>query len=355
MNSRKINFSAGPATLPDEVLEIAKSELLSFKKSGMSIMEIGHRTEEYSDISKKTHALLKNILNISDDYEVISMHGGARAQFAAVPMNLAKHKPKALYQISGLWSKKAFDEANQIIDAKIYRKLNKNFKWDPYEDGHDFAYIHYTPNETVSGVLAPCPDLNMPIIADATSALLAINLDINKHDLIYAAAQKNLGIAGITFLIVKKNLLSNSKVMPFTPGFLRYDNQIQMDSMYNTPSTFSMYMTNLVLEWTVAQGGALALQKRNSTRANIIYKLLSNHEIYKNLVPEDFRSPTNITFSFIDDKTTAKFLLKAEQKNMYFLKGHSAQGGIRISLYNAMTDYGFDRICEFIETFPRIN
>lgn len=351
MDARLFNFSPGPAMLPLPVLDEIAANIHVWGNLGVSPMEISHRTEAYKELSNETHQLLKQVLGISDDYEVISMHGGARTQFAAVPINIASKTATGYYIVSGLWSELALNEAKNFVNAQILRKLQPNFGWQYHDLSAPACYLHYTPNETVHGIYIQAPETDLPLVADATSALLGTKLDINKHDLIYAAAQKNIGIAGLTFVIIKKSLLADNKPMAKTPSIMHYHNQVASESMYNTPTTFAMYVANLMIKWLISQGGIDKISERNKARSNKLYSYLERSEFYNKLVPKEFRSPLNVTFDLKDNSLLPDFLAGANAAGLFALKGHKAVGGIRASLYNGMPNSGVDKLLEFLDHF----
>ena len=355
MDERIYNFSPGPAMLPDAVLEEIQANLGSLNNSGIGPMELGHRTQAYMQLSDETHTLMRTILNVPENYQIISMHGGARTQFAAIPMNLASQTKAAYYIISGLWSEKAFAEAALSIEPHLLREL-VDYKWRHVElDDYDASYVHYTPNETVHGIFIQPPATDLPIIADATSTLLGTKLDISKHALVYAAAQKNMGIAGITFVIIRDDLLANTP-MPTTPSIMRYQNQVASNSLYNTPTTFALYVTNLMLKWVQNQGGLSLIAARNHNRSQELYELLEQHpHVYSNLVPTKFRSPLNVTFNLKNPSKIPDFLAQANANGLAALKGHKAVGGLRASIYNGMPNAGVHKLMEFLDDYARKN
>lgn len=352
MNARLFNFSPGPSMLPEEVIEGISENLHSFQSLALSPMELGHRTKQYEDLSQETHDLLRIILNVPDSHEIISMHGGARTQFAAVPMNLANQKQTTLYIKSGHWSALAFEEAKKFSNAILHKTLKPDYTWQEENSiNPDAKYLHYTPNETVHGILIPTPDTNIELVADATSTLLGIEMDIAKHGIIYASAQKNIGIAGITFVIIKKSLIPENNRMNQIPSIMCYANQVQSKSLYNTPATFSLFVTNLVLKWLQRQGGVEVIIKRNKLRSQRLYAALEASKHYVDLVPKELRSPLNVTFNLANNALLSKFLAEAHAAGLYALKGHSALGGIRASIYNGMPDNGVDKLIEFLHEF----
>lgn len=352
MQKRLYNFSPGPAMLPLEVLRAIEENLYHFAGLAVSPMEIGHRTQQYEELSSETHDLLRDLLDIPKTHAVISMHGGARTQFSAVPMNLAAQNQKTLYIKSGLWSELAYKEAKVCSNAILHRVLRPDYTWQHNNiDNQDACYIHYTPNETVHGIWIPKPESDLPVVADATSTLLGAELDIKSHGIVYAAAQKNMGIAGVTFVIIDKRLIVDDACMSLTPGIMRYANQIESNSLYNTPTTFALFVSNLMFKWVKNQGGIKAVATRNKARSDKLYQALEDSHYYTNLVPKELRSPLNITFNLVDQAIIPKFLAAAHAKGLYALKGHRAVGGIRASVYNGMPDDGIDFLIEFLHEF----
>lgn len=352
MENRLYNFSPGPAMLPEEVLKEIKENIFSLNGFGAGPMEFGHRTKEFMQLSEETTDLLKEILGIRDNYEVIMMHGGARTQFAAIPLNYGQNN-YAEYYVNGLWSEKAFNEANLFINAHARKTMDDNFVWQTHSapDNITPAYLHYTPNETVHGILIPPPETDTPLVADATSALLGMKLDVNKHDLIYAAAQKNMGIAGITFVIIKKDFLEKAKPITNTPSIMHYKNQVASMSLYNTPTTFAIYVSNLMFKWVKNFGGLQALIARNLSRSQRLYQTLTQYDCYECTVPENLRSPLNVCFKLKDESQNSVFLEKAMNNNLYALKGHRVVGGMRASIYNGMPDKGVDTLINFLSEY----
>lgn len=338
--------------LPMEVIQEAQDNLFSYEGSGIGIMEFGHRTPAYISLSSATINILKELLGINDDYEIIMMHGGARTQFGAVPLNFCQNN--SAYVTNGLWSSLAFQEAKKLVKTDAVMSMDENFNWSSkILPDVKYDYLHYTPNETVHGIFIDPPKVDIPIVADATSTLLGINIDIKKHDLIYAAAQKNMGIAGVTFVIVKKSFLENSVENPKLPSMLCYKNHVKNQSMYNTPCTFSVYVAYLMMKWIKQQGGVKALSNRNSERSNILYQTLEKHACFSITVPKQLRSPLNVCFKLKNDNMQELFLKMAEDKGLFYLKGHTAVGGIRASIYNGMPNSGVDALIDFIDSFAK--
>ncbi len=382
---RKINFSPGPAALPFEVLTQIKQELLDWQASGVSIMEISHRSDAFLQLHNQLQVNLRNILNIPKEHEILLMSGGARGQFSAVPLNLtrsAQEGGKSVYLISGYWSAMAermarnitsttsvlFDDKKFLImpevdDAELtmpYKNENKdaaqlqtinpdeNDKWHQKGD-----YFHYCHNETIDGIMLPeIPQVgNLPIVADVSSCIAAYPLDFSRFDLAYACAQKNLGVAGVTFVSISRELLK-SKAREETPGILNYQTAHEHNSLFNTPNTFAEYVCNLVCEWIIDKGGVLELSKINQRKANALYKAIDeSDDFYVNHITPEYRSLTNIVFELADKSLEEKFIKDAEDNGFINLKGHKILGGIRASIYNAMREEDVIDFCSFMKDF----
>jgi phosphoserine aminotransferase len=356
--ARIFNFSAGPAVMPEEVLAQARDEMLDWHGSGMSIMEMSHRGKEFISVATAAEADLRALLSIPDNYKVLFLQGGAQAQFALVPMNLLGTKKSADYVDTGQWSKKAVQEARRYCspnvaassEAQRYTCIPERSQWrlDP-----DAAYVHYTSNETIGGVeFHWVPDTgNVPLVCDMSSDILSRPLDISKFGLIYAGAQKNIGPAGLTLLIVRDDLLG--RAMPITPGVFDYKAQAEADSMLNTPATFGIYLAGLTFKWLAAQGGLAAMEKRNIEKAGMVYELLDQTEFYRCPVRREDRSRMNIAFTLRDAKLDEAFLKEAKAQGLSELKGHRSVGGMRASIYNAMPLAGVRSLVDFMREFEK--
>jgi phosphoserine aminotransferase len=354
--SRIFNFSAGPAMLPAEVLSRAGDEILDWHGSGMSVMEMSHRGKEFIAIAADAEKDLRELLAIPSSYKVLFLQGGATLQFAQIPMNLLRGKGKADYVSTGEWSKKAIKEAKQYCDAHIAASSeDKNFTYAPkqWNVRKDAAYVHYCSNETIGGVefhTVPSHG-DIPLVADASSHFLSRPIDVAKFGLIYAGAQKNVGPAGLTIVIVREDLLGN--VAKGTPSILDYKAQAEADSMLNTPATYSIYVAGLVFKWLKALGGVAAMEKKNIQKAKLLYDYLDTTPFYRNPVAKEDRSRMNIPFTLHDAKLDEEFLKGATKQGMVQLKGHRSVGGMRASIYNAMPLEGVQRLVEYMKEFEK--
>lgn len=355
--ARVHNFCAGPASLPLEVLKQAQEEMLDWHGSGMSVMEMSHRGSEIVSIAEAAEADFRELLNISDDYAVLFLQGGASMQFAAIPLNLMGDKKKADYVHTGQWSKKAIEEAkrygevNVVADAKAgnYSSIPDFSTW---KLSNDAAYLHYTPNETIGGVeFFWTPKVAVPLVADMSSTLLSREINVNDFGVIYAGAQKNIGPAGLTIVIVRKDLLGKS--LPITPTMLDWKTAADNDSMYNTPPTYSIYLAGLVFKWLKAQGGIAAMEKTNRRKAEKLYSYIDNSGFYKNPVEIASRSLMNIPFTLPSEELDKPFLKGAEANGLMNLKGHRSVGGMRASVYNAVPEQAVDDLISYMKTFAK--
>ncbi len=349
-------FGAGPAVLPREVLTTIQEELLDFCGSGLSILELSHRSEIFVELLTDAECLLRELMCIPADYAILFLHGGATAQYSMLPLNFIDKKDTANYICTGHWSNKAAEEAKKYTNVNVIQALEKNEKISikPAEQWHlcsDASYLHYCDNETINGV-AFQKSIHLEcgsIFCDMTSSILTRDIDVKDYDLIYASAQKNLGIAGLCVMIIKKDLLS--KVHCNVPRVFDYRRCFENKSLTNTPPIFAIYVLRLMLKWLKAQGGVDELNKCRKLCADEIYSLIDNSGLYKNHVDELFRSNINIPFT-IDDKQVQKiFLQQAEKNNLLGLRGHKSVGGIRVSLYNAIQPQGVKKLIEFLEDF----
>lgn len=357
--ARVHNFCAGPASLPLEVLKQAQEEILDWHGSGMSVMEMSHRGSEIVSIAEAAEADFRELMKISDDYAVLFLQGGASTQFAAIPLNLLGEKGKADYVHTGQWSKKAIEEAkrygevNVVADAKAsnYSTIPEFSTWKLSKDA---SYLHYTPNETIGGVeFFWTPKVDVPLVADMSSTLLSREINVNEFGVIYAGAQKNIGPAGLTIVIVRKDLLGKS--LPITPTMLDWKTAADNDSMYNTPPTYSIYLAGLVFKWLKAQGGIAAIEKINRRKAEKLYSYVDNSGFYKNPVEIASRSLMNIPFTLPSEELDKPFLKGAEANGLMNLKGHRSVGGMRASIYNAVPEQAVDDLISYMKTFAREN
>ncbi len=352
--SRIFNFSAGPAMLPAEVLARAGDEMLDWRGSGMGVMEMSHRGKEFMGIAAEAVADLRGLLAIPQNYKVLFLQGGATLQFAQVPMNLLRGKGKADYVLTGEWSKKAVKEAKNYCDVAIAASSeDRKFTYAPknFSLRKDTAYVHYCSNETIGGVeYHAIPEVGeIPLVADASSHFLSRPLEVSKFGLIYAGAQKNAGPAGLTFVIVRDDLIGNAA--KGTPTVMDYKLQADADSMLNTPASYSMYVAGLVFKWIKQQGGLVSLEQKNIQKAKLLYDYLDQSEFFHNPVAKEDRSRMNVPFTLKDSALDAEFLKGAEARGMVQLKGHRSVGGMRASIYNAMPIEGVQQLVSYMKDF----
>lgn len=351
------NFSAGPGALPLEVLSRAQAELLDYDGCGMSVMEMSHRSDTFIGIAARAEANCRTLLGISDDYAVLFLQGGATAQFAAVPQNLLPNGGKADYVNTGAWSTKAIKEAARYVDvAEVASSKASNF--DRIPDVADWAlrpdadYLHLCSNETIGGVqFHEFPASAVPLVVDMSSDLMSRPVDVNRFALIYAGAQKNLGPAGLTLVIVRRDLLDRG--LGQVPAVLHYGTQAAADSMSNTPPTYAWYLVGLVFEWLLAQGGLPAMAERNRAKAERLYGVIEASNFYRSPVAPAARSWMNVPFTLPDPALDAKFLAGAEAAGLMNLKGHRSVGGMRASIYNALDLASVEALCDYMASFER--
>jgi phosphoserine aminotransferase len=352
--SRIFNFSAGPAMLPAEVLARAGDEMLDWRGSGMGVMEMSHRGKEFIGIHAEAEKDLRELLAIPANYKVLFLQGGATLQFAQVPMNLLRGKGKADYVATGEWSKKAIKEARAYCDVAIAASSeDKNFTYAPksFSVREDAAYVHYCSNETIGGVeFHTVPSTgDVPLVTDASSHFLSRPLDVSKFGLIYAGAQKNVGPAGISIVIVRDDLIGQPA--KGTPSVMDYKAQADADSMLNTPPSYSIYIAGLVFKWLKQQGGLVSVEKTNIQKAMLLYDFLDSSAFFHNPVAKEDRSRMNVPFTLKDAKFDEEFLKGAAKEGMVQLKGHRAVGGMRASIYNAMPLEGVQRLVSYMKAF----
>ncbi len=351
--SRIINFSAGPAVLPEEVLARAGDEMLDWRGTGMCVMEMSHRGKEFMSIAAEAEKDLRELLAIPSGYKVLFLQGGATLQFAQIPMNLLAGKGKADYVATGEWSKKAIKEAQAYCNVHVAASSeDKAFTYAPmsWNVRPDAAYVHYCSNETIGGVeFHAIPQAGIPLVADASSHILSRPLDVSKFGLIYAGAQKNIGPAGLTIVIVREDL--TGKAAKGTPSVMDYKQQAAADSMLNTPATYGIYIAGLVFKWLKQLGGLAGIEKRNIAKAKLLYDYLDKSGFYKNSVNPGDRSRMNVPFTLADAKLDDAFLKGAEKAGMVQLKGHRSVGGMRASIYNAMPIEGVQALVAYMKEF----
>ncbi len=355
---RIFNFSAGPAVLPEEVLRKAAAEMLDWHGSGMSVMEMSHRGKEFIAIAHKAEADLRTLLAIPVNYKVLFLQGGAIAENAIVPMNLLAGKTGADYINTGEWSKKSIKEAKKYCTVNVAASAeDQAFTYIPPRDqwrlAADAAYVHVCTNETIGGVEYQwTPDTGeVPLVADMSSHILSRAIDVAKYGVIYAGAQKNIGPAGLTIVMVREELLG--RALPITPSAFNWKEQSEAESMLNTPPTYAIYIAGLVFEWLQAQGGVAAIEQRNIAKAALLYDYLDGSPFYHNPVRREDRSRMNVPFKLRDPALDEAFLKGAKERGMVQLKGHRAVGGMRASIYNAMPIAGVATLVEYMREFAQ--
>jgi phosphoserine aminotransferase len=358
--SRIFNFSAGPAMLPEAVLKQAQSELLDWQDSGMSVMEMSHRGKEFMSIAEQAEADLRKLLVVPDNYKVLFLQGGASSQFAMVPMNLTRDNKKVDYLNTGSWSKKAIAEAKRFAEVNIAASTEESkFTTTPAQPelnlSGDAAYVHYTPNETIQGVEFPyVPETGrVPLVADFSSTILSRPIDVARYGIIYAGAQKNIGPAGITLVIVREDLIGEA--IDTTPAMFQYATHSDSGSMYNTPPTYGWYLAGLVFKWVLDKGGLGAMAEINRRKAQALYDTIDASGFYTSPVAMESRSWMNIPFTLADAELDGKFLQEAAAAGLKTLKGHRSVGGMRASIYNAMPEEGVKALIDFMTDFERVN
>ncbi|SER26704.1 phosphoserine aminotransferase apoenzyme [Gracilibacillus ureilyticus] len=356
---RVYNFSAGPSMLPLAVLEKAQRELPDYKESGMSVMELSHRSGLFTDIITGAEDLLRELMNIPDNYKVLFVQGGASQQFAMVPLNLMKNG-KADYVNTGSWSKKAMKEAKKYGQVNVIASSEEdNFTYIPKLDQNMFDpeadYVHITTNNTIEGTaFREVPDTgNIPLVADMSSNILSEEIDVSKFGIIYAGAQKNIGPAGLTVVIIREDLIGNAS--DICPTMLDYQTHSESGSLYNTPPTYGIYMAKLVFEWIKELGGIHAIQKRNELKASLLYDYIASSDFYQSPVAEDSRSIMNIPFVIPGLDLDGQFVKEAKEAGLETLKGHRSVGGMRASIYNAMPVEGVEALVSFMKKFEEEN
>jgi phosphoserine aminotransferase len=354
---RIFNFSPGPAMLPPEVLEQARGELLDWHESGMSVMEISHRSKAFERVAAEAEADLRELLSIPRNYKVLFLQGGASAQFALVPLNLAPAQSTVDYIDTGHWSRKAIAEAGRYCKVHVAGDAGGDYTRVPPQAELEFSagavYAHYTPNETISGVeFGYVPETRgVPLIADMSSSILSRTIDVSKFGLIYAGAQKNIGPSGLTVVIVRDDLIGRAR--PGTPRVFDYKAVADASSMLNTPPTFAWYMAGLVFKWLKRGGGLAAMAARNRSKAQALYAAIDASRLYDNPITRDARSWMNVTFILKKPGLDGAFLAQAAAAGLQGLKGHRVLGGMRASLYNAMPLAGVEALIAFMREFER--
>lgn len=357
---RVYNFSAGPSMLPEEVLKQCADEMMDYQGSGQSVMEMSHRSKVYDDIIKGAEALFRELMNIPDNYEVLFLQGGASTQFAALPLNLMNGSGKADFIITGQWAKKAYQEAQKYGDARaVASSADKTFSYIPKTTKEDFRqdadYVHICLNNTIYGTLYhEIPDTgDVTLVADISSCFLSEPIDVSRFGVLFGGAQKNVAPAGLTVVIIRKDLIGNAR--DICPTMLDYKIHADAQSLYNTPPCYSIYVCKLVLEWIKRKGGVEAIAEINRKKAKILYDFLDSSKMFRGtVVPED-RSLMNVPFVTDNDELNKKFIKEAEEAGFINLKGHRTVGGMRASIYNAMPVEGVEALVEFMKKFEAEN
>ncbi|HEX8009896.1 MAG TPA: 3-phosphoserine/phosphohydroxythreonine transaminase [Casimicrobiaceae bacterium] len=355
---RVFNFSAGPAVLPEEVLRKAAAEMLDWHGSGMSVMEMSHRGKEFIGIYEKAQADLRALLKVPANHKILFLQGGAIAENAIIPMNLLRGRSTADYVNTGEWSKKSIKEAKKYCTVNIAASAeDRGFTYVPARETwkltRDAAYVHVCTNETIGGVEYPwTPDTgDVPLVADMSSHILSRVIDVSKYGVIYGGAQKNIGPAGLTLVIVREDLLD--RALPITPTAFHWQEQAAADSMVNTPPTYAIYIAGLVFEWLKAQGGVEAIERKNIAKAQLIYDYLDQTSFYLSPVRKEDRSRMNVPFKLRDASLDEAFLKGAKERGMIQLKGHRSVGGMRASIYNAMPIEGVRTLVAYMREFEQ--
>jgi len=355
--TRSYNFCAGPAALPESVLETAREDMLDWHGRGLSFMEMSHRSADVIGVAEHAERTLRDLLDVPDDYAVLFLQGGASTQFSAVPLNLLAGKPGADYLNTGQWSKKAIAEGRRYGAVNVVASSERtNFSTIPpreeWNTDPQAAYLHYTPNETIGGVeFFWTPQADVPLVADMSSTILSRPVRVKDFGVIYAGAQKNIGPAGLTLVIVRRDLLGKAHAL--CPAMLDWQTAAENDSMYNTPPTFALYLAALVFDWLVEQGGLDAMEAVNRRKAEKLYAAIDQSDFYANPVELQSRSLMNIPFTLADDGLDKTFLAESEAAGLLNLKGHRSVGGMRASLYNAVGESAVDALIGFMRDFEQ--
>ncbi|MDD6735238.1 MAG: 3-phosphoserine/phosphohydroxythreonine transaminase [Clostridiales bacterium] len=358
--SRVYNFSAGPSMLPESVLVKAQKEMVEYGTAGMSVMEMSHRSKDYEEIINGCEALVRELMHVPDNYKVLFLQGGGSSQFTMIPMNLGNKNKKCDIVITGQWAKKAAQEAERYITVnKIASSADKTFSYIPKLDKSTFSkdadYFYICMNNTIYGTKwNELPDTgDIPLVADISSMVMSEEIDVTKFGLLFAGAQKNLGPAGVTLVIVREDLIGNE--MDICPTMFNYKIHADNGSLYNTPPTYGIYIVKLVLEWIKEQGGVKAVQKINEKKAAILYDYLDSSEMFRGTVVKEDRSLMNVPFVTDSDELNAKFIKEAKDAGFVNLKGHRTVGGMRASIYNAMPVEGVEKLVAFMKKFEEEN
>ncbi len=361
---RAFNFSAGPAMLPEAVMRRAEKEFLNWNNTGMSVMEMSHRSKEYMSVAHQTEADLREVMSIPDNYKVLFLHGGASMQFSGIPLNLTQPDDTVDYFDTGVWSTKAIKEAKRYANVNVVaggNKANPTEIPDPstWQFSPDAKYIHLCSNETITGLEFQESHLERifaqgkPVIADMSSNIMSCPIDVSRYGIIYAGAQKNIGPAGLCIMIIRDDLIGLAR--DITPSLLNWKTYAENDSMFNTPATYAWYLAGLVFDWLKTIGGVEAMAKINERKAKKLYDYIDTSEFYSNNIQRNQRSCMNVTFHLKDSALDAPFLEASKSEFLLSLKGHKAFGGMRASLYNAMPEEGVDALITFMKRFAQNN
>jgi phosphoserine aminotransferase len=358
--ARVYNFSAGPAVLPESVLKKAADEMLEYRDSGMSVMEMSHRSEAYMDIISETEELLIKLMHIPSDYQVLFLQGGASLQFTMIPMNILTDNKKFDIIHTGTWTQKAISEGAKIGTANIIASsADRNFVYIPQTDNlkysSDADYLHICYNNTICGTkFKSVPDTGLlPLVADLSSCILSEEYDMKKFGLVFAGAQKNIGPAGVTIVIIKKDLMKRAGKN--LPAMLDFNVHAENNSLYNTPPTYAIYISKLVFEWLLSFGGVSEMEKQNRHKASLLYDFIDNSKLFKGNVDREYRSLMNVTFSTGSKELDSLFVREAEKNSLANLQGHKSAGGLRASMYNAMPVDGVEKLVAFMKKFELDN
>ncbi len=360
MSNRAHNFCAGPAALPTEVLQQAQQELLDWQGRGLSVMEMSHRSDEFVAIAKQAEQDLRDLLQVPDNYRVLFVQGGASQQFAQIPLNFLPESGCADYIDTGIWSRKSIDEAQRFGTIHVaasakeydYQSIPGQNQWQLHQDA---SYVHYTSNETIGGLQFDWipQTADVPLICDMSSDILSRPLDVSRFGMIYAGAQKNIGPSGLVLIIVREDLLGKARAS--CPSMLNYQIAADNGSMFNTPPTFSWYLSGLVFKWLKKQGGLEAIAKRNYEKQRLLYEYIDMSDFYTNPISKNARSWMNVPFRLVDDRLDKAFLAGAEERGLLNLPGHRSVGGMRASIYNASGMDAVEALIAYMQDFEREN
>ena len=355
--NRLYNFSAGPSALPEKILQQAAAEMMNWQNSGASVMEVSHRSDKFIELAQQSEADLRRLMAIPDDYSVLFMQGGATAQFSMIPLNLLDGGNTADYVDSGHWAHKAIAEARRYCDVNVVASTQldgEGLKYLPdyasWQCNDRASWLHITPNETIDGIeMSVFPDTDVPLVADCSSCILSRPVDVSKFGMIYAGAQKNIGPAGLTLVIIRNDLLERKA--PLVPSVFNYKRIADNRSMLNTPPVFAWYMASLTFKWLLDRGGLAAMAEINHHKAERLYRFIDGNDCYRNSVARAFRSRMNVPFSLVDESQQSRFLSEARTAGLTNLKGHRSVGGMRASIYNAVSEAAVDSLIAFMRDF----